>query len=62
MLVITRRPGEYVLIGDDIKVHLLEKGNQVRLGIEAPRDVPILRNELLERDLDREDFKKLNLD
>ena len=49
MLVLTRRSNETIQIGDDITVTILEiKGNQVRLGIEAPGDVVILREELLE--------------
>ncbi len=49
MLVLARRSNETIQIGDDITVTLLEiKGNQVRLGIEAPGDVVILREELLE--------------
>jgi carbon storage regulator len=49
MLVLSRRPGEKLLIGDDILVEILEvSGTQVRLGITAPRDVPVLREELLD--------------
>ena len=48
MLVITRRVGEAVQIGDDITIHVMDDraGSQVRLGINAPRDVRILRSEL----------------
>lgn len=47
MLSLTRRVGESVLIGDDIEVVIVQmKSGQVRLGIKAPRDVPVLRNEL----------------
>jgi carbon storage regulator len=47
MLVIRRRAGETFLIGDDIQVELLEVGaTQVKLGITAPRSVPILRKEV----------------
>ena len=50
MLILTRRTEETLLIGDDIVVTVLGiKGNQVRIGIEAPRDVPVLRQELAER-------------
>jgi carbon storage regulator len=46
MLVVTRRPGEAVIIGDGIRVVLLSvDGDRVRLGIEAPKDVPIRRSE-----------------
>ncbi len=48
MLILTRRLGEVVLIGDDIKFCILGvRGNQVRVGITAPDDVEILREELL---------------
>lgn len=47
MLIITRRPGEKVMVGDDVVVHLLEiVGNSVRVGIEAPRSVPVYREEI----------------
>jgi carbon storage regulator len=47
MLIITRRPGEKVMVGDDIVVHVLEVvGNSVRIGIEAPRSVPVYREEI----------------
>ena len=49
-LVLTRRLGESVLIGDDIKVTIVSsQGNQVKVAFEAPKDVVILRQELLER-------------
>ena len=48
MLVLTRRLGESIRIGDDIEVFVTElHGNQVKLGIKAPRDVKIIREELL---------------
>ena len=51
MLILTRRLGETILIGDDIEVTIVDiKGNQVRIGIQAPKDVDIVREELLERD------------
>lgn len=47
MLILTRKPGESLFIGDDIKVVVVEiKGNQIRLGIEAPSNVRILREEI----------------
>lgn len=47
MLVLTRKRGESILIGDDIRITLVEiKGKGVRLGIECPKDVKILREEL----------------
>ncbi len=47
MLVLTRKPGESIIIGDEIKIHIIEiKGKQVRLGIEAPRKFSIHREEV----------------
>lgn len=47
MLVLTRRIGEVLNIGDEVEVAILGvKGNQVRIGIKAPRDVPVDRNEI----------------
>ena len=47
MLVIRRRAGESVLIGEGVEVEVLEiAGNQVKIGISAPRDVLILRREV----------------
>ena len=48
MLVLTRRKNQSIVIGDDIIVTVLEvKGDQIRLGITAPRDVQVYREELL---------------
>lgn len=50
MLILTRKPGESITIGDDIKIQVIEiKGKQVRLGIEAPRDHVIHREEVYQR-------------
>lgn len=47
MLILTRKVGESVAIGDDIQVSVVEiKGNQVKLGIKAPRDVTVHREEI----------------
>jgi carbon storage regulator len=49
MLILTRRPGESIQVGEEIEISVLEiRGNQVRLGINAPADVLVLRSELLE--------------
>lgn len=47
MLVLTRKPGQSVYIGDDVKITLKEiRGNQVRVGIEAPPNLRIYREEI----------------
>jgi carbon storage regulator len=52
MLILTRRPGERLCIGEDIVVTILAvKGSQVRIGIAAPRDVAIDREEIHQRKL-----------
>jgi carbon storage regulator len=69
MLVLTRKSGEAINVGEEITITVLEiRGNQVRLGIEAPLTVVIQRKELYERirtenlvssRLSMEDFKKI---
>lgn len=49
MLVLTRKTDESITIGNNIKVSVLEiKGNQIKLGIQAPKDIPINRTEVYE--------------
>ena len=50
MLVLTRKTGESIVIGNDIRITVLEmQGRQIRLGIDAPLDVPVHRGEVYER-------------
>ena len=50
MLILTRRVGESLMVGDDISVTVLDvKGNQVRIGVNAPRDVEVHREEIYQR-------------
>lgn len=50
MLILTRRAGETVMVGSDITITVLGvKGNQVRIGINAPKDVAVHREEIYER-------------
>lgn len=55
MLIIRRRRGESITVGDDVEIEILETSpTQVRLGIRAPKSVPVLRKEiLLTRELNR---------
>lgn len=48
MLVLNRKPNQSIMIGDDIEVVILEvKGDNVKIGLKAPRNVPVFRQELL---------------
>ena len=50
MLILTRRVGESLMIGDDVNVTVLGiRGNQVRIGVDAPKDVAIHREEIYDR-------------
>ena len=64
MLILTRRVGEILKIGDDVNVIVLGvNGNQIRFGIEAPKEISVHRSEIYERiqqeknkDISSEDF------
>ena len=50
MLILTRRVGESLMIGDDVTITVLGvKGNQVRIGVKAPKEVAVHREEILNR-------------
>jgi len=50
MLILTRRIGETLMVGDDVAVTVLGiKGNQIRLGVDAPKDVSVHREEIYQR-------------
>jgi carbon storage regulator len=47
MLIVTRRPGERIMVGDQVVITVIEvKGSSVRIGIDAPRAVPVYREEI----------------
>lgn len=50
MLVLTRRPGESIIVGQNIVITVIEiKGGQVRIGIDAPREIEVYREEIYEQ-------------
>jgi carbon storage regulator len=56
MLVLTRKPGQSIMIGDGVEIQVLSvSGEKVRLGVTAPREVGIFRNEVYERISDERD-------
>lgn len=60
MLILTRRVGETLVIGDDVTVTVLGvRGNQVRLGVNAPKDVAVHREEIYQRIQNEKDAENL---
>lgn len=60
MLILTRRVGETLVIGDDVTVTVLGvRGNQVRLGVNAPKDVAVHREEIYQRIQNEKDVENL---
>ena len=56
MLILTRRVGETLMVGDDVTVTVLGvKGNQVRIGVNAPKEVAVHREEIYQRILKEKD-------
>lgn len=59
MLILTRRIGEALMVGNDVSITVLGvKGNQVRLGIDAPKDVAVHREEIFQKIQDNEPQSK----
>jgi len=62
MLILTRRIGESIIIGDNIVINVLGvRGLQVRLGIDAPRDVSVHREEIYQRIVEEQETQKDNI-
>lgn len=65
MLILTRKKGEKILIDDNIEISIVEiKGNKVKIGIDAPKDIEILREEVY-RSVEQENIdatRKIDLD
>ena len=63
MLILTRRVGESLMIGDNVDITVLGiRGNQVRIGINAPKDVSVHREEIYDRIKDEESEESVTQD
>ena len=61
MLILTRRVGETLMVGDDVKITVLGiKGNQVRIGVDAPKDIAVHREEIYQRIQDEKIKEDIN--
>ena len=58
MLMLTRKPGQFLQIGDNIRIYFCDiNRGQMKIGIEAPREINIARGELLESRRDEDDYR-----
>ena len=61
MLILTRKDGESLLIGDDVSITSLNiRGNQVKIGVQAPKDVSVHREEIYQRIHQTKDENKVS--
>ena len=61
MLILTRKVGESLLIGDDVSITILNiRGNQVKIGVQAPKDVSVHREEIYQRIRQTKDENKVS--
>ena len=61
MLILTRKVGESLLIGDDVSITILNiRGNQVKIGVQAPKDVSVPREEIYQRIHQTKDENKVS--
>ena len=61
MLILTRKVGESLLIGDDVSITILNiRGNQVKIGVQAPKDVSVHREEIYQRIQQTKDENKVS--
>jgi carbon storage regulator len=61
MLILTRKIGESLLIGEDISISVLSvRGNQVKIGVDAPKEVTVHREEIYQRLKEEADGKKID--
>ena len=61
MLILTRKVGESLLIGDDVSITILNiRGNQVKIGVQAPKDVSVHREEIYQRIYQTKDENKVS--
>jgi len=59
MLILTRKVGESLLIGDDVSITILNvRGNQVKIGVKAPKEISVHREEIYQRIKQAEDDKE----
>ena len=60
MLVLSRRKGQSIIIGKEVKIYLVDiRGDAARMGVEAPREIPVVRTELVDKEAADADVKRI---